>query len=84
MGVKRQPEARLATYDTLHYAADAMFTGLNVSERAWLDEENGLHARRTEYGGRRSIKENEHESLTCDGGVPRDKWRNQRLGRGQR
>ena len=44
-------------YAPLHYAAHSMFTGLNVSERAWLNKENDLRAWRTEYGGRRSILE---------------------------
>jgi len=58
------PTPSSATYDTLHYVVDSMFAGLNVSERAWLDEENDLRTWRTEYGGRRSIEENEHENPT--------------------
>jgi hypothetical protein len=41
-----------------------MFAGLNVIKRAWLDDENDLRAWRTEYGGWRSIKENEHK-VSC-------------------
>jgi len=78
MGVKRQPRhskflfvrfrpnAFTHCYAALHYTADSMFTGLNVSEKAWLDEGNDLCAWRTEYGGWRSIKENEHKVSCCE------------------